>query len=85
MSTTTMTKREATETARKARRYGYFAVGTLGLQGYVRCPVCRKDVHGYRDILPGGMGKRLSMARALDAGMVEHLLDGCETGGDLRA
>ena len=40
------TRREITELARQARRHGYYAVGTLGLEGYVQCPECGHRVEG---------------------------------------
>ena len=72
MTQTTLTKAQMTTIARKARRHGYYAVGTLGLEGYVQCPQCRERVEGYRQI-DLTTGKRWTMTRALDTAMLAHL------------
>ena len=71
------TKRDVTELARKARRHGYYTIGTTGLEGYVLCPKCGFHVEGYRQI-DIGTGKRWTMTRALDEAMAAHLAYPCE-------
>ena len=66
----TMTKREMTEIARKARRHGYYSRSEL--RGYVICPQCREEVDGYRAI-DSKTFRYTTMTRALDEGMLAHL------------
>lgn len=71
----TMTRKRMLELARQARRHGYFRRDDR--EGYVRCPLCREDVTGYRDY-DRRTWKLQSMTAALDAGMVAHLAE-CES------
>lgn len=71
-TTTATTKREMTAVARQARRHGYFAKGTAGMEGYVKCPQCGEEVTGYRRANPV-TSRYTTMAVALDVAMLAHL------------
>jgi hypothetical protein len=66
----TMTKREMTAIARKARKYGHYRIDHL--RNYVLCPQCREQVTGWRTI-SSTTGRYSTVTASLDEAMLAHL------------
>lgn len=75
MAMKAMTKTEARKLAKQARQYGYFRPNPIAARVWVKCPQCREQVHA--EGFP--WDKVPALMRVLDAAMVVHLMDECES------
>jgi hypothetical protein len=76
-----MTKTEAQQIARQARRYGHYTEPGRPRDVYLPCPRCRQRVTATRERRQANSGPLYESAgRALDRAMIAHLTEGwCES------